>query len=147
MVTYAVYDEVNASFSQPLFLVTEEDLELKKLLWTQIFHVCNNPNNAEARDIIMQKNFLKCLLMYLDVAQKDNPVVVRWRPPQLLELQIHALNIIGHLTEFVPQHIHEIGGHQILAVFLKKYKDNSRRKACMRAILCASKFEFFKLEF
>jgi hypothetical protein len=34
MVTYAVYDETNASFSQPLFLVTEEDLELKKLLWT-----------------------------------------------------------------------------------------------------------------
>ena len=48
MVTYAVYDEVNGATNQPLFLVTEEDLELKKLLWTQIFHVCQNPNNSEA---------------------------------------------------------------------------------------------------
>jgi hypothetical protein len=86
-------------------------------------------------------------MIYLDISQKDNPIVARWRPPQLLELQIHALNIIGHLTELIPQHIHEIGGHQVLAVFLKKYKDNSRRKACMKAILSASRFEFFKVEF
>jgi hypothetical protein len=40
MVSYAVFDEVNAGVNQPLFFVTEEDLELKKLLWTQVFHVC-----------------------------------------------------------------------------------------------------------
>ena len=40
MVTYAVFDENNGNNTQPLFLVTEEDLELKKLLWTQVFHVC-----------------------------------------------------------------------------------------------------------
>lgn len=33
MITYAVFDEVSGSNTQPLFFVTEEDLELKKLLW------------------------------------------------------------------------------------------------------------------
>lgn len=111
MATYAVYDEINGNHTQPLFLVTEEDLELKKLLWTQVFHVCRNPANEDAREIIIQKNFLKCLLMYLDVNQKDNPIITRWRPPQLLELQIHAMTIIGHLTGLLPKHIYEICGH------------------------------------
>jgi hypothetical protein len=35
MVRYAVQDEV--SNGQPLFTCTEEDIELKKLLWTQVF--------------------------------------------------------------------------------------------------------------
>ena len=56
------------------------------------------------------------------------------------------MNIIGHLIALVPQHIHEISGHQTLATFLKKSKDNARRKACMKALLSASKFDFFKIE-
>lgn len=56
------------------------------------------------------------------------------------------MNIIGHVIALVPLHIHEINGHQILATFLKKCKDNHRRKACMKALLSASKFEFFKIE-
>lgn len=67
MATYAVFDELNGNLNQPLFLVTEEDLELKKLLWTQVFHVCRNQANEEARQIIIQKGFLKCLLMYVDI--------------------------------------------------------------------------------
>jgi len=73
--------------------------------------VCRNASNEEAREIIIQKNFLKCLLMYLDVNQKDNQIITRWRPPQLLELQIHAMTIIGQLTTLLPKHIYEIGGH------------------------------------
>ena len=34
MITYAVFDEVNSDQGQPIFNVTDEDLELKKLLWT-----------------------------------------------------------------------------------------------------------------
>ena len=40
MTTYAVFDELNGESSQPIFNVTDEDLELKKLLWTQVFSVC-----------------------------------------------------------------------------------------------------------
>lgn len=32
---YAVHDEISGG--QPIFTQTEEDLELKKLLWTQVF--------------------------------------------------------------------------------------------------------------
>ena len=53
MTAYAVYDEINGEQNQPLFQVTEEDLELKKLLWTQIFAVCQDPFNTEAHNIIM----------------------------------------------------------------------------------------------
>ena len=34
MITYAVFDEINGEQAQPIFNVTDEDLELKKLLWT-----------------------------------------------------------------------------------------------------------------
>ena len=66
MTAYAVYDEINGDQNQPLFHVTEEDLELKKLLWTQIFAVCADPFNTEAHNIIVQKNFIKALFLYLD---------------------------------------------------------------------------------
>lgn len=66
MITYAIFDEINSNQPQPLFSITEEDLELKKLLWTQIFQVCQDPFNIEAHEIAIQKNFLKALFLYLD---------------------------------------------------------------------------------
>ena len=116
MTVYAVYDEINGDQNQPLFQVTEEDLELKKLLWTQIFAVCQDPFNTEAHNIITQKNFIKALFLYLDPsAVEQNQIVARWAGPQILELQIHALNIISHLIPLVPSYVHEIGGHYTLA--------------------------------
>lgn len=109
MITYAVFDETNGDSSQPIFNVTDEDLELKKLLWTQIFSVCHDQKNIEAHNIMMHKSFLKALLLYLDPNSiEGNPVITRWAPPQLLELQIHALNIVSHLVALVPQHFAEI---------------------------------------
>jgi hypothetical protein len=84
--------------------------------------------------------------MYLDASQKDNQIITRWRPPQLLELQITAMTIIGHMTTFMPEHILEIGSHMHLATFLKRYKDVERQKACMKALLSAANFDFFKVE-
>lgn len=72
--------------------------------------------------------------------------MARWHAPQLIELQIHALNIIQNLISLVPQHIHEIRGHQTLAVFLQTYKDKPRSKAAMQALLSASTFDFFKAD-
>ena len=128
--------------------MTDEDLELKKLLWTQVFAVCQDPFNGEAHNIVVQKNFMKALFLYLDPASvEQNQVVARWAPPQLLELQIHALNIISHLIALVPSHVHEIGGHFTLALFLQSYPDIPRRTAAMMAILSAAGFDFFKVEF
>ena len=55
MINYAVNDEINwdVETEQPLFNVTDEDLELKKLLWTQVFSVARDPFNTEAHNIIM----------------------------------------------------------------------------------------------
>ena len=105
MINYAVNDEINwdTDSEQPLFNLTDEDLELKKLLWTQVFSVAKDPFNTEAHNIIMQKNFLAALLLYLDpVSIEKNQKITRWSPPQLLELQIHALNITSHLVGLVP---------------------------------------------
>ena len=41
MLDFAVYDEVNSG-NQSLFTTSDEDLELKKLLWTQVFSLCTN---------------------------------------------------------------------------------------------------------
>lgn len=82
MIAYAVYDEVNGDTQQPLFLVTEEDIELKKLLWTQIFSVCRDPFNTAAHDIIIQKNFIRALLMYLDAQSiSQSQLIARWTGP------------------------------------------------------------------
>ena len=68
---------------------------------------------------MMQKNFLRALLFYLDPQSiESNPIITRWAPPQLFELQTHALNIISHLVGLAPQHFHEIQGHKILAAFI-----------------------------
>ena len=147
MITYAVFDETNGDSSQPIFNVTDEDLELKKLLWTQIFSVCHDQKNIEAHNIMMHKSFLKALLLYLDPNSiEGNPVITRWAPPQLLELQTHALNIVSHLVALVPQHFAEIQGHRVLASFIKVYHDIPRRKAVLMAILSTSFFDFFKVD-
>ena len=119
MTSYAVFDEINGDSTTPLFSVTDEDLELKKLLWTQVFAVCQDPFNVDAHNTIVQKNFMKALFVYIDPSQVEaNQIVARWAQPQLIELQIHALNILSQLIALVPSHVHEIGGHIILAKFL-----------------------------
>ena len=96
----------------------------------------------------MQKNFVKALFLYLDPsAVEQNQIVARWAGPQILELQIHALNIISHLIPLVPTYVHEIGGHLTLAQFLQTYTDVARRKAAMMAIHSAANFDAFKVEF
>ena len=95
----------------------------------------------------MQKGFLRALLLYLDPAQiESNTIISRWAPPQLFELQTHALNIIGHLVRLVPSHFHEIAGHRYLATFIQNFTDVKRRKAVLMALLSTSFFDFFKVE-
>lgn len=101
----------------------------------------------EAHNIMMQKSFLRALLLYLDpVSIEQNDVITRWAPPQLFELQIHGLNIISHLVSLVPQHFHEIGGHKVLAAFIESFRDIPRRKAVLMALMSTSFFDFFKVE-
>ena len=64
MIRYAVHDEVTNG--QPMFTCTEEDIELKKLLWTQVFQVLRGSQFVSANEIASRKSFFKVLLMFLD---------------------------------------------------------------------------------
>lgn len=62
----------------------------------------------------------------------------------MIELQVHALNILANLVTLVPHQIYELGGHLTLTKFLDAYEDKPRRKACLLALQALSKFEIFK---
>lgn len=72
---------------------------------------------------------------------------MRWQGPQLQEIQIHALHIIGNLISVMPQHFYDIGAHQVLVLFLQNYSDKKRRLSALKALLDASPYELFKADF
>lgn len=103
--------------------------------------------SEKANEIAFKRNFFKTLLMFLDPkACAQNVILSRWAQPQLIELQVHALNIIGNLASFAAERIYQLGGHLVLANFLMTYDDKPRRKACMYALQSICKFDMFKPE-
>lgn len=81
-------------------------------------------------------------------ACQNNIILSRWAQPQLIELQTHALNMLGNLVTIpcAKDRIYELAGHQMLANFLMTYDDKPRRKAVMYALQQITKFECFKPE-
>jgi hypothetical protein len=146
IINWGVHDEQNAN-STPIFTQTEEDLELKKLLWTQAFQVMRGPHAEKACDLAFKKKFFNTLLLFLDPkACQQNVILSRWAQPQLIELQTHALNILGNLVGIAQDRIYQLGGHRVLAVFLMTYEDKQRRRAVMQALLAICKHEQFRHE-
>lgn len=47
----------------------------------------------------------------------------------------------------IPEVIHSLGVHRYFVKMISSYDDYERRNACLKAILQASKFEFFKNDF
>lgn len=120
---------------------------MKKLLWTQVFQVLRGSQSEKAREIAFKRKFFLTLLLFLDPkACQQNVILSRWAQPQLIELQVHALNIIGNLTEIAQDRVYQLGGHRVLANFLMTYEDKLRRKACMQALQSICKIEMFKPE-
>ena len=144
MCTYAVYDE---NHEKPLLTTSEEDLELKQLLWTQIFEVLRGVGTPESFDTAFNGNFFKTLLMFLDPNTTINSTCInRWSESQLIELQVHCLSILGHLVPFCPERMYQVSCHLILANFLAYYTDKARRKACMLALQFMAPYDFMKAE-
>jgi len=113
-----------------------------------VFHVARDPFSIEAHQIIIQKQYLKSLFLYLDPAARDShPCIAKWFGPQLIDLQIHALDILTNLIPILPRHVHDIGGHKVLSIFLQTFSDKPRRRAVLLAILSASTYMCFKEEF
>lgn len=76
---YSTHDELNSKVNfvgdtnagttktvKPLFTTRDEDVEFKKLLWTCALYIVRDPNNAEAHNCLIEKNFMQALLMYID---------------------------------------------------------------------------------
>jgi hypothetical protein len=47
----------------------------------------------------------------------------------------------------IPEYVHSLGVHVNLVKMMQQYTDNERRMACMKALLAASKYEYFKNDF
>jgi hypothetical protein len=51
-------------------------------------------------------------------ARESHNCIAKWFGPQLIDLQIHGLDILTNLIPILPKHVHEVGGHKILTIFL-----------------------------
>jgi hypothetical protein len=103
-------DNIHPGQEKYVFTTTDEDIELKKLLWTTILYSGRDADCATAHKEIMEQNFLNCIMMYLD-PQSSNPQLHRWQPPQLQELQIHGLSLLCNLLPLIPEYIHSLNAH------------------------------------
>jgi len=73
---YATHDELNSKVNfvgdgttkstKPLFTTRDEDVEFKKLLWTCALYLVRDPDNKEAHECLIEKNFMQALFMYID---------------------------------------------------------------------------------
>lgn len=60
---------------------------------------------------------------------------------------MHGLTLLSNLMPLIPETIHQLKSHEYFVKMIANYSDYDRRLACMKAILQASKFEFFKNDF
>jgi hypothetical protein len=51
------------------------------------------------------------------------------------------------MLPLIPEYIHSLNTHEYLVKMISGYSDYERRLASMKAILQASKFDFFKTNF
>jgi hypothetical protein len=145
---YGIYhgDNIQPGQEKYVFGINDEDIELKKLLWTTILYAGRDEDCQRCHQELIEFNFLNAILMYLDPDSK-NPQFKRWQPPQLQELQVHGLTFLSNLMPLIPETIHQLKSHEYFVKMIACYSDYERRLACMKAILQASKFEFFKNDF
>lgn len=70
-------DNIQPGQEKYVFTTNDEDIELKKLLWTTVLYASRDGDCVQAHKEIMGNNFLNCVLMYLD-PHSNNPQLNRW---------------------------------------------------------------------
>jgi hypothetical protein len=73
-------DNIQPGQERYVFTTNDEDLELKKLLWTNVMYASRDPDCEYAHKEIMDTGFLSFIMMYLDPTS-NNPQLHRWQPP------------------------------------------------------------------
>ena len=67
LIGQATFDELNSTGSKKCLLSTkDEDIELKKLMLTGILYLVRDPENTQAHQTLIETNFVKALLMFID---------------------------------------------------------------------------------
>lgn len=85
--------------AKPVFGLTTEDLEFKKLILSGILLGVES-NNKQILDIVGNSTFIQSMLDYIHPLS-SNHAVNRWSAPQLREIQLHCLNILSNLIVFM----------------------------------------------
>ncbi|KNC53204.1 uncharacterized protein AMSG_12249 [Thecamonas trahens ATCC 50062] len=77
---------------------TEEDFEMKKLLWNLVLSTTTTPDGVAA---LISASFVRVLLMYLDPGA-ERGTLLQWTLHQHRELQVLATSLLFHLAAEVP---------------------------------------------
>lgn len=116
-----------------------EDLEFKKLLWSGILTAIQS-SNPQVLQVIQDVDFLKYLLLYIDPSS-NSYAVNRWSAPQLREIQLHALSVLGNVILYMKDDLEQKKGLSCLTKFLGSTTDAERRERCLKAFNNASLFD------
>lgn len=105
--------------------------------------IAKDPNNSIAHEIIINREFAAALLIYID---PNSPALAsqRWQLSKFKEIQLHALSILFSLVSLIPENFHARDGHSILIQFISSFSDYERKHSCLKVLLNASEFDYFK---
>lgn len=85
--------------SKPVFGLTTEDLEFKKLILSGILLGVES-KDERILEIVGNSTFIQSMLDYIHPLS-SNHAVTRWSAPQLREIQLHCLGILSNLIVYM----------------------------------------------
>jgi hypothetical protein len=122
--------------AKPVFGLTTEDLEFKKLILSGILLGVES-DNKKILEIVGNSNFIQSMLDYIHPLS-SNHAVIRWSAPQLREIQLHCLNILSNLIVYMKDYFYQKDGLFCLTKFLTNSNDHDKKEKCLRAFVNAS---------
>eukprot|EP01062_Namystynia_karyoxenos_P021944 TRINITY_DN18389_c0_g1_i1.p1 TRINITY_DN18389_c0_g1~~TRINITY_DN18389_c0_g1_i1.p1 ORF type:complete len:1030 (+),score=357.85 TRINITY_DN18389_c0_g1_i1:77-3091(+) len=110
---------------------SQEDFEMKRLLWNLLYLLCFSESNLE---FLLEHDVMRVFLAYVD-ADCETPSVVRWPTLQLIDLQTLSLSLLCQLCLGGERHFTEADGARILLVFLRECLDVPLRNATLKILV------------
>lgn len=143
LIYFATIDEnifsqgpANSKEVKPVFGLTTEDLEFKKLILSGILLGVES-GNKHILELVGNSNFIQSMLDYIHPLS-SNHAVIRWSAPQLREIQLHCLNILSNLIVHMKDYFYQKDGLFCLTKFLTNSNDHDKKEKCLRAFVNAS---------
>ena len=129
------------------YTLSNEDQQAKTLAWGFLARLCQQSTAAaaalaaegdeegaeavaSAASTVLEWGFVDVLVSYLDV-HCDQPAVVRWSTPQLLDLQEQALLILVQVAEVGWAHFLRCGAPAVLHSFIAECPDVQLRNLAL----------------